>query len=151
MKILAIIVVSLLFSISLVAQPLMANNKVKNSSKVKFLTKETFKQKVYDYSKSKNWKFKGKVPSIIDFYADWCRPCKMLSPFIESASETYKGKLLVYKVNTDNEQELSQLFNITSIPDVLFIPANGQPQMNVGYMTKEELDKKIKDILKISK
>jgi len=87
MKILAIIVVSLLFSISLVAQPLMANNKVKNSSKVEFLTKETFKQKVYDYSKSKNWKFKGKVPAIIDFYADWCRPCKMLSPFIESASE----------------------------------------------------------------
>lgn len=135
----------------MMAQPLLAGNKLNNSSKIEFLTKETFKQKVFDYSKSKDWKYKGKVPAIIDFYAEWCRPCKMLSPFIESASESYKGKLLVYKVNTDKELELSQLFNITSIPAVLFIPANGQPQMNVGYMTKEELDKKIKEILRVYK
>jgi len=138
----------LFLTISLNAQPYLAENKVKPSSKVEFLTKETFKQKVYDYTKSKNWKYKGKLPAIIDFYAEWCRPCKMLSPLIEQASETYKGKLLVYKVNTDNENELSQLFNITSIPAVLFVPTNGQPQINVGYMTKEELDKKIKSILK---
>ncbi len=135
--------------ISSFSQPFLAENKALKTGQVEYLTTAQFKQKIFDYSKSKEWKYKGTTPAIIDFYTDWCRPCKMLSPIIEAAGEDYKGKVLVYKVNTDKEPELAGIFGIQSIPSVLFIPSIGKPQMNVGLMSKEELDSKINTILKI--
>lgn len=120
-----------------------------NSTTVIYLTATEFRQKIFDYTKSKEWKYKGTQPAIIDFYADWCRPCKMLAPIIEEISKDYKGKIIVYKVNTDKEKELASAFSINSIPSVLFIPMNGKPQMNVGYMTKAEINGKISEILKV--
>ncbi len=106
-----------------------ANGQAKNNKEnhIEHLTTQTFKEKIFDYSKSKTWKYKGKLPAIIDFYADWCRPCKMIAPHLEELSKEYKGKLYVYKVNTDQEQELARVFGIQSIPAVLLIPLNGQP------------------------
>ena len=131
------------------SQPLLSDNVKKSKGKVIYLTTDEFKQKIFDYTKSKTWKYKGSIPAIVDFYTDWCRPCKMLSPLIESASEKYSGKVVVYKVNTDKEPTLAQLFNIQSIPSVLFIPVSEQPQMNVGLMSKEDLESKITTILKV--
>lgn len=101
------------------------------------LTSETFQKLVWDYkSNPKDWVFKGDQPCIIDFYADWCRPCKMVAPIMDELSKEYKGKVRIYKVNTDEQRELASLFNISSIPAVLFIPKNGKPQMSVGAMQK---------------
>ena len=151
MKTLAFFLLFIGIQSGLYSQPLLANTKTIKTSPVEYLTTQAFKQKVFDYSKSKEWKFKGTVPVIIDFYADWCRPCKMLSPIIEAASEEYKGKVVVYKVNIDKEPELAQVFGIQSIPSVLFIPLKEQPQMNVGLMSKEDLNSKIASILKVKK
>ncbi len=101
------------------------------------LTKQTFLEKVFDYENNKEWKYNGTRPCIIDFYADWCGPCKMLSPIMEELSKTYEGKVDIFKINTEEEQELSAVFGIRSIPSVLFVPVDGQPQMSVGAMPKE--------------
>lgn len=111
------------------------------------LTKQTFLDKVFNYEKNKDWKFEGKLPCIIDFYADWCQPCKMVAPILEELSEEYKGKINIYKVNTEQEQELSAAFGIRSIPSMLFCPAEGQPQMAQGALPKESLVKVIEDVL----
>jgi len=101
------------------------------------LTAEMFRKVVWDYkSNPKEWIYKGDQPCIIDFYADWCRPCKMVAPIMDELSKEYKGKVRIYKVNTDEQRELSALFNISSIPAVMFIPKNGKPQMSVGAMQK---------------
>jgi thioredoxin len=120
-------------------------------SNIEHLTAASFKQKIFDYTKSKTWSYKGKLPAIIDFYADWCRPCKIIAPHLEAINKEYKGKLHVYKVNTDKEQELAQVFGIQSIPAVLFIPVKGEPQMLIGAHPKEEYEKHIKTVLKVSK
>ena len=111
------------------------------------LTKQTFLDKVFNYEKNKEWKFEGKLPCIIDFYADWCQPCKMVAPILEELSEEYKGKINIYKVNTEQEQELSAAFGIKSIPSMLFCPADGQPQMAQGALPKESLVNVINDVL----
>lgn len=111
------------------------------------LTKEAFLQKVFDYEKNKEWKFTGDLPCIIDFYADWCQPCKVLAPVLEELSEKYKGKINIYKVDTEKEKELAGAFGIRSIPSILFCPGEGQPQMAQGALPKEQLEKAIKDIL----
>ncbi len=101
------------------------------------LTAESFQKLVWDYkANSKEWTFVGDQPCIIDFYADWCRPCKMVAPIMDELSKEYKGKVRIYKINTDEQRELAGLFNINSIPAVLFIPKNGKPQMSVGAMQK---------------
>lgn len=115
------------------------------------LTIETFKAKVFDFEKSKDWSFNGDKPVIIDFYADWCGPCKMVAPVLEQLAKEYAGKVDIYKVNTDQEQELAGLFQISSIPSILFIPQEGKPQMAQGAMPKSGLESAIKDILKVSK
>ena len=114
------------------------------------LNKQTFKEKVFDYDKNTDWAFNGELPAIVDFYADWCGPCKMLSPILEEISKEYDGKINVYKVNTEEEPELSSLFGITSIPSVLFIPKEEKPQMMVGALPKKAFEEKVKDVLKIS-
>jgi thioredoxin len=91
---------------------------------------------VFNYETDKEWKYKGELPAIIDFYADWCGPCKMVAPILEELSETYKGKILIYKVDTDVEQELSAVFGIQSIPTMLFIGADGEPTMQPGALPK---------------
>jgi thioredoxin len=105
--------------------------------KVIVLTDATFKEKVFDYKTQKEWSYKGTIPCVIDFYADWCGPCKMISPIMEELAAEYSGKIYFYKVNVDNEQALAQSFNISSIPAVLFVPLKGEPQMSVGAMQKE--------------
>ncbi|NUN07756.1 MAG: thioredoxin [Ignavibacteriaceae bacterium] len=111
------------------------------------LTKETFIEKVFDYEKNTEWKFSGELPAVVDFWAPWCAPCRMVAPIIEELSEEMKGKIDFYKVNTDNEQELSAVFGIRSIPSLLFIPKEGQPMMAAGALPKNELQRIINDNL----
>jgi thioredoxin len=111
------------------------------------LSKKTFLEKVFNYEVNKDWKFEGELPCIIDFYADWCQPCKMVAPILEELSVEYAGKINIYKVNTEVEQELAAAFGIRSIPSMLFCPADGQPQMAVGALPKETLIQAINDVL----
>lgn len=115
------------------------------------LTKETFQSKVFNFEKNKDWKFEGDKPCIIDFYADWCGPCKMLAPILEELSNEYGDKINIYKVDTEKEQELSGMFGIRSIPSILFVPMDDQPQMAAGALPKAQLEKVIADVLKVGK
>ncbi len=110
------------------------------------LTTQTFKEKIFNYETDKDWKYEG-LPAIIDFYADWCGPCKMVAPVLEELSNEYEGKLIIYKVNTDKEQELSAVFGIQSIPTLLFIGADGEPMMQPGALPKHVLKKVIDEQL----
>ncbi len=116
-----------------------------------FLTKETFKEKVFNFEKNKEWKFEGDIPCMIDFYADWCQPCKIVIPILEELAEEYKGKINIYRVDTEQEQELAGMFGIRSIPSLLFIPKDEQPQMAVGALPKDSFEKAIKEVLKVEK
>ena len=110
----------------------------KKESKVQHLTYKEFLKKVWDFEKSPNtFVYKGKLPAIVDFYADWCGPCRRVAPIMEKLAEDYDGKLLIYKVNTQNEAGLASAFQIRSIPTVLFIPMEGQPMMQVGALPEE--------------
>jgi len=113
------------------------------------LTKQIFLEKVFNYEKNKDWMYEGKLPAIIDFYADWCGPCKMIAPLLEELSDEYAGKINIYKVDTEAEQELAAAFAIRSIPSMLFIPMSEQPQMANGALPKQELHKLIKEVLKV--
>jgi thioredoxin 1 len=117
---------------------------------MEFLTKETFLQKVFNYEQNKEWKFEGELPCIIDFYADWCGPCKMVGPVLKELAEEYQGKLNIYKVDTDAQQELAAAFGIQSIPSILFVPLNGKPQMAAGALPKNALKKAISEVLNIA-
>jgi thioredoxin len=116
---------------------------------VEHLTKESFKSKVFDYENNREWKFAGTKPAIIDFYADWCGPCKMVAPILEELSKEYDGKLSVYKVNTEEERELAGVFGIQSIPSLLFVPLQGQPQMAMGALPKETFKQAFKEVLNV--
>ncbi len=111
------------------------------------LTKQAFLDKVFNYEENKDWKFEGKRPALIDFYADWCGPCKALSPVLEELAKEYEGKIDIYKIDTEAEQELAGAFGIRSIPSLLFIPMDGQPQMAQGALPKESLVKAFDEIL----
>jgi thioredoxin len=111
------------------------------------LTKETFLNKVFNFEESKEWKFEGELPCLIDFYADWCQPCKMVAPILEELSREYAGKINIYKIDTESEVELAGAFGIRSIPSLLFCPKDGQPQMAMGALPKETLRKAIDDVL----
>lgn len=111
------------------------------------LTKQTFLEKVFNYEANKEWKFEGKLPCLIDFYADWCQPCKMVAPILEELAEEYKGKINIYKIDTEAERELAGAFGIRSIPSLLFCPSDGQPQMAMGALPKETFREVINDVL----
>jgi thioredoxin len=115
------------------------------------LDKKAFIEKVFDYENEKEWKYRGDLPAIIDFYADWCGPCKMVAPILEKIAGEYDGKLRIYKIDTDKEQELAGAFGIQSIPSLLFIPQSGEPQMARGALGREAFDKAIADILNVKK
>jgi thioredoxin 1 len=118
---------------------------------VEHLTKETFLSKVFNYEINKEWKFEGKRPCIIDFYADWCGPCKMVAPVLEELAKEFDGKMDVFKVNTEEEQELAAAFGIRSIPSFLFVPSEGQPQMAMGALPKETFIQAFKEVLGVEK
>ena len=114
---------------------------------IEHLTEQTFLEKVFDYKANKEWKFAGTLPCIIDFYADWCGPCKIVGPILEELATEYKDKINIYKINTEAEQELSGAFGIRSIPSILFVPLEGQPQMAVGALPKEAMKNTIHEVL----
>jgi thioredoxin 1 len=118
---------------------------------IEHLTKETFLNKVFNYEKNIEWKYEGEKPCIIDFYADWCGPCKIVAPVLEELAKDFDGKINVYKVDTEEEQELASVFGIRSIPSFLFVPYIGQPQMAMGALPKETFVKAFKDVLGVEK
>ena len=113
------------------------------------LTKEGFKRRVADYEqKPDEWIFLGERPALIDFYASWCGPCKMLSPVIDELAEEYEGKVDIYKVNIESEEELATLFGVRSVPTLFFIPTQGNPQRTLGVMPKRQIEERLNDLLK---
>ena len=114
------------------------------------LTADGFKENIFDYSKEEEWKYKGRVPAIVDFYAEWCGPCKAVAPVLEELSDEYKDQVLIYKIDTDKEAELSALFGIQSIPTLLFIPVEGQPMMQKGAIPKNAFKQVIEEKLLVA-
>ena len=115
------------------------------------LTKATFLEKVFNFENNQEWVFEGKVPALIDFYADWCGPCKTIAPILEELTEAYGAQINIYKIDTEVEQELAAAFAIKSIPSMLFCPMGGTPQMANGALPKAELERIIADVLGIEK
>lgn len=118
---------------------------------VEYLTVETFKAKVFDFEQNKDWKFEGERPCLVDFYADWCGPCKAVAPILEELKAEYGDNLDIYKIDTEKEQELASMFGIQSIPSLLFIPKDGQPQMSQGAMSKESFKQAFSEVLGVNK
>ena len=117
------------------------------SGEVIVMNKDMFIKDVFDYENTKEWKYKGNKPAIIDLYADWCGPCRMTAPIMKSLAKEYDGKIVIYKVNVDKEKELAALFNATSIPLFVFIPMNGEPQLFRGAADKATYQKAIDEFL----
>lgn len=146
---------SILISIVLLMSVLTmkANPGTGDEGAVTKITKAEFLKQVMDYEKNpKLWKYAGTLPCIVDFYADWCAPCRLASPVLEELAKKYKGKILVYKVNTDQEKELASVFNITGIPAFLWVPTTGNPTMKSGVPNnpaaiKEQFESMINDVL----
>ncbi len=111
------------------------------------LTKQTFLDKVFNYETNTDWNFTGELPCVVDFWAEWCGPCRAIAPVFEELSEEYKGKVQFYKVDTEAEQELAEVFGIRSIPSLLLIPKDGKPQMAVGALPKDMLEQAIGEVL----
>jgi thioredoxin 1 len=124
-----------------------SNNIVAGTLMAEQLTKDTFLTKVFNYEQNKKWKYEGSLPCVIDFWAPWCGPCKMVGPVIDELSKEYAGKVNFYKVNTDEQQELAGAFGIRSIPSLLFVPVTGQPKMAVGALPKEALKQAVEEEL----
>ncbi|HPE37150.1 MAG TPA: thioredoxin [Spirochaetales bacterium] len=113
------------------------------------LTLEAFKEKIFDYENEKEWKYRGDLPAIVDFYADWCGPCKMVAPVLDRLATKYSGKLHVYKVDTEDQPELAGMFGVQSIPTLLFIPLDGEPRVAMGALPEKEFERIIGDVLNV--
>jgi len=125
----------------------VATKSTESGKKTIHLTNADFKLKVFNYEINKEWKYEGDKPCIIDFYADWCGPCKKVAPILEELAKEYDGKIIIYKIDTEKEKELAGAFGIRSIPSLLFIPVSGQPQMSQGALPKEQFEKIINEFL----
>jgi thioredoxin 1 len=141
------IIISLISSNCSAGVPEGKTNNTLTNDNVSQLTDQTFKKLVFNYDLNKTWKYEVSKPAIIDFYADWCPPCRQLSPLVEEIAKEYKGKIVVYKVNTDNEKALARSMGITGLPTLLYIPSTGKPQITVGMIPKETLVKTVNEIL----
>jgi thioredoxin 1 len=115
------------------------------------LTKETFLERIFNYEAGTEWNFKGEKPCLIDFYADWCGPCRMVSPILEELAEDFKEQLDIYKVDTEEETELASVFGIRSIPSILFIPVIGNPRIALGALPKEVFLQAFSEVLGVEK
>jgi thioredoxin len=125
-------------------------SKLNKNKMVKKLNMESFKNRVHNFEKNKNeWKFEGTKPCIVDFYADWCQPCKILGSILDHLSKEYDGKIDIYQVDIEAEPELSSAFSVRSIPSMLFVPMDEKPQMSAGLFDKKSLAEIIKDVLKV--
>jgi len=144
-----VVIISLIFSNCKAGTPGNENRNNNSSANevVLQLTTETFKKLVFNYDLSKAWKYEGTKPAIIDFYADWCPPCRQLSPLVEEIAREFEGKIIVYKVNADKEKGLLQKLGISSLPTLLYIPAKGKPEITVGMLPKETLIKYVNGLL----
>jgi thioredoxin 1 len=111
------------------------------------LNTESFKKLIFNYDLNKEWKYESDKPAIIDFYADWCAPCRQLSPIVQEIAKEYAGKIVVYKVDTEKEKALAQSLGLTGLPTLLFIPAKGQPKVSMGLLPKDSLVKRVNEIL----
>jgi thioredoxin len=137
-----------LLLIALLVGSTVLNAQEESDIKPELLTEETFKQKVFNYEKNtEEWIFEGDKPAIIDFYADWCRPCRLVAPIMDELANEYEGQIYVYKVDTEKQRELSRIFGIRSIPAVLFVPMEGKPQMSTGALPKESYKQVIDEFL----
>ncbi len=146
----SLVIISIAFSSCNAVNP---GSKVENSSgkaDVSALSNAMFKKLVFNYDINKEWKFEGSKPVLIDFYADWCPPCRKLSPLVEEIAKEYQGKIVVYKVDTDKEKDLAQSLGITNLPTLLFIPIKGNPQVTLGLIPKETIVNKINGLLLIN-
>ncbi|MDD4432419.1 MAG: thioredoxin [Parabacteroides sp.] len=125
-----------------------SNSKTESKMKTIHLTKAEFLTKVANYEANpQEWKYLGDRPAIIDFYADWCGPCKSIAPVLEELAAEYDGQIYIYKINTETEQELASVFGIRSIPSLLFVPMNEAPQMAQGAMPKSAFKEAIETVL----
>ena len=147
--VLTVIVSSLFFITCNSENPSSGSPAVASGGSVIKLTDESFRKLVFDYDRNKEWKYEGSKPAIIDFYADWCAPCRQLSPLVEELAKEYGDRVVVYKVDTDAEKMLAQKMGITGLPTLFFIPVNGKPQYTMGLLPKETLVKAINDVLTI--
>ena len=117
-------------------------------SKTIKLDKAAFLKKVVNFEKSPNvWNYLGDKPAVIDFYADWCGPCRRLAPVLDELAAEYAGRVYIYKVNVDNEKEIAEAFGITSLPTIVFVPLKGNPSAGTGFLPKETLRSAIKELL----
>ena len=138
----------LLVSCVMNAKPESGENKTAAKGEVIVLDKASFMTKFYNYEKNQNeWVYEGDKPCIIDFYADWCGPCKKVAPILHDLAILYKNDIVVYKINVDNEKELARTFGIQSIPTILFVPVKGKPQKAMGALPREEFVKQIDSYL----
>jgi len=143
------ILFTLVFSDCKADNPADRGTKSTEANSVIQLSDDGFKKMIFNYEVNKEWKFEGNKPAIIDFYADWCAPCRQLSPIVEEISREYAGKIDVFKVDTEKEKILAQKLGITGLPTLLFIPAKGKPQVTMGALPKEDLINAINEILLI--
>lgn len=120
-----------------------------NDKYVVHITNEQFKKMVFNYDTGKEWKYLGNKPCIIDFYANWCGPCQIMSPRLDEISKEYAGKLIVYKVDTDKEQLLAASLGIQNLPTIVFVPQSGKPQVSLGVIPKESLVKAVNEVLQV--
>jgi thioredoxin len=134
-------------------QSVSASNVASEDIKPEYLTAQTFREKVWDYQANPDqWVYSGDLPCVVDFYADWCKPCKMVAPIMDELADHYKGRVVIYKVNTDKERELASVFQVSSIPSILFAPVDGKPALQPGALSKEDYISIIDEfILKINK
>lgn len=146
---LSILISSLVFINCKSENRISSDSKNPETTAVIQLTNEAFRKIIFNYDLNKEWKYEGTKPAIIDFYADWCGPCRQLSPLVDELAKEYEGKLVVYKVDTEKERILTQKMGITGLPTLLFIPEEGSPRISMGLLPKESLIKAINDFLLI--
>ncbi len=148
-KIITIILLALLPLTGCAGGRSNTKNKEEKTMKTIHLTKAEFLKKVVNYEENPNeWKYLGDKPAVIDFYASWCAPCKMIAPILEELAQEYDGQIYIYKIDTEKEQELAAAFGIRSIPTLLFIPVTGEPQMAQGALPKATLKEVIDELIK---